>query len=282
MKADLHVHSTASDGTLSPSQLIALALRRGVDVLAIADHDSVSGLSEAFAAAQNTPLTLIPAVELSASADDYDVHILAYYVDPSSAPLLEELRLLRAGRERRAAQIVEALRAGGIPVTMEHVLAFSSGGAVGRSHIARALVSTGHAESIASAFEFYIGRGRDYYRSKPSRTPEEVVSSVRALGAIPVLAHPGVTAADELIPSMVASGLLGIEAYHADHTSEQRNRYERMAADFGLITTGGTDYHGPLAHNPQLGSVDVPEASVRALLRLDPGARSGTAVVAPA
>ena len=281
MKADLHVHSTASDGTLSPSQLIALALRRGVDVLAIADHDSVSGLAEASAAAQGTPLTLIPAVELSASLDDYDVHILAYYVDSTSAPLLEELRLLRIDRERRATQIVDALRAGGIAVTMDQVLSFSSGGAVGRSHVARALVSTGHADSIASAFERYIGRGRDYYRAKPSRTPEEVVASVRAQGAIPVLAHPGVTAADELIPSMVASGLLGIEAYHADHTPEQRARYERMAADLGLIATGGTDYHGPLAHNPELGSVDVPEASVRALLRLGPVSGTSTALVRP-
>jgi predicted metal-dependent phosphoesterase TrpH len=272
MKADLHVHSTASDGTLSPSELVALALDSGIDVLAITDHDSVSGLAEAQAAAGGTSLTLVPAVELSAAIDGYDVHVLAYHVDPDSPVLLEELRSLRQDRRRRAGQIVRALQSGGIPVTMDKVLACSSGGSVGRSHIARALVSAGHADTIAAAFERYLGRGREYYRAKRSRTPAEVIASIRALGAVPVLAHPGVTAADELIPTMVASGLLGIEAYHADHTPAQRDHYARMAADLGLIITGGSDYHGPRAHNPQLGTVDVPEECVRALLRLGPDA----------
>jgi 3',5'-nucleoside bisphosphate phosphatase len=270
MKADLHVHSTASDGALSPSELVSLALSRGVDVLAIADHDSVSGLPEALRALEGSILTLVPAVELSAAVDGFDVHLLAYYIDPHSSELHEELVLLRSEREHRAEAIVHALRKDGIPITMEHVLTFSDGGAVGRSHIARALVSSGHADTIAAAFERYIGRGRPYYRAKRSHTPEEVISMVRASGAIPVLAHPGVTRADALIPAMVDSGLLGIEAYHADHTPEQRARYAHMADDLGLITTGGTDYHGPQAHNPELGSVEVPEASVHALLRLDP------------
>ena len=274
MKADLHVHSTASDGTLRPSQLVDLALSLGVDILAIADHDSVSGLSEALGASASTSLTLVPAVELSAAVDGYDVHVLAYHVDPSSPRLLAELVTLRQDRMQRAEEIVRALRAGGVSVTMDHVLAFSDGGAVGRSHIARALVSSGHAESVASAFARYIGRGREFYRAKPSRTPIEVVDLIRSFGAVPVLAHPGVTAADELIPEMVASGLLGIEAYHADHSPEQRERYARMAEDLGLITTGGTDYHGPQAHNPQLGSVEVPDASIKALLRLGPSAQA--------
>jgi predicted metal-dependent phosphoesterase TrpH len=272
MKADLHVHSTASDGTLSPTELVTLALERGVDVLAIADHDSVSGLSEAVSACENTPLTLIPAVELSATKDDYDVHILAYHVDPSSQAMLKELGELRLDRERRARLIVAALNEDGIPVSMEDVLDLSSGGAVGRSHIARALVGIGYSDSVRSAFDRLIGRDRKYYRAKHARTPNEVVAFIRRLGAVPVVAHPGVTLADELIPGMVASGLLGIEAYHADHTDEQRVHYARLAADLGLITTGGTDYHGPQAHNPELGSVDVPEESVRALLRLAPHA----------
>jgi predicted metal-dependent phosphoesterase TrpH len=268
MKADLHVHSTASDGTLSPTQLVALALRRGVDVLAIADHDSVSGLAEALSASAGTPLVLIPAVELSATQDGYDVHVLAYHLDPDSSLVCDELKALREDRHQRAERIVEALRADGITITMDDVLAFSDGGAVGRSHIARALVQGGHAESIPSAFEHYIGRGRDYYRPKRARTPAAVVSWIRSIGAVPVLAHPGVTAADDLISGMVAAGLMGIESHHADHTPEQRDRYARMALELGLLTTGGTDYHGPQAHNPELGSVHVPETSVRALLSL--------------
>jgi len=270
MKADLHVHSTASDGTLRPSELVSLALRRGVDVLAIADHDSVSGLAEAIPAAQEAGLTLIPAVELSAASDGYDVHILAYHVDPRSSVLLDQLRILRLEREQRAEEIVSALRSAGISITMDSVLGFSDGGSVGRSHIARALVSLGHAESIPAAFEGFIGRGCDFYRAKPSRTPEQVIHSILELGAVPVVAHPGVTSADELILPMVAAGLMGIEAYHADHTPQQRATYARMADELGLIATGGTDYHGPLAHNPELGSVDVPEASVMTLLRLGP------------
>jgi predicted metal-dependent phosphoesterase TrpH len=270
MKADLHVHSTASDGTLSPTELVSLALDAGLDVLAIADHDSVSGLAEARAAAQGTPLTLVPAVELSAAVDGYDVHILAYYVDPESPVLAEELSLLRQNRERRAQAIVSALQAGNIPVTMDDVFRYSAGGAVGRSHIARALVDGGHSDDIASAFGRYIGRDREYYRAKDTRTPTEVITFVRKLGAIPVLAHPGVTSSDELIPSMVTSGLLGIEAYHADHSPEQQAAYAHMAEELGLLVTGGTDYHGPLAHNPLLGSVDVPQDAIRALLECDP------------
>jgi 3',5'-nucleoside bisphosphate phosphatase len=278
MKADLHVHSTASDGTLTPSEIVSCALTRGVDVLAIADHDSVSGLPEALRALEGTVLTLVPAVELSAASEGFDVHLLAYYVDPHSSELQEVLELLRSEREHRAEAIVCALRKDGIPITMDHVLTFSDGGAVGRSHIARALVSSGHADTIPAAFERYIGRGRPYYRSKRSHSPEEVISMVRAFGAVPVLAHPGVTHADALIPSMIDSGLLGIEAYHADHSPKQRVHYAHMADDLGLITTGGTDYHGPQAHNPELGSVDVPEASVRALLRLDPRVGGGSRV----
>ena len=131
----------------------------------------------------------------------------------------------------------------------------------------------GHSDSIAGAFQTYIGRGREFYRAKDTRTPSEVIAFVRRLGAIPVVAHPGVTDADVLIPSMVESGLLGIEAYHADHTAEQRAKYAKMAADGGLLATGGTDYHGPQAHNPELGSEHVPEECVRALLQPGTGHR---------
>jgi predicted metal-dependent phosphoesterase TrpH len=270
MKADLHVHSTASDGTLRPTELVALALRKDVDVLAIADHDSVSGLGEAAIACRNTRLTLVTAVELSAVVDGYDVHILAYHVDPQSPELLEELHTLRTYRQQRAEEIITALRADGVDVTMNEVLELSDGGAVGRSHIARALVRGGHSATVAEAFQRYIGRGQPYYRAKRASTPAQVIAAVRGLGAVPVMAHPGITCADALIPQMVACGLLGIEAYHADHSPEQRAHYARLADDLGLITTGGTDYHGPAAHNPELGSVEVPEASVRALLRLAP------------
>jgi predicted metal-dependent phosphoesterase TrpH len=262
----LHVHSTASDGTVSPRELVKIALANGVDVLAIADHDSVEGLSEAFDAAENTGLTIIPAVELSSVSHGVDVHVLAYFVDPQDASLASVLSQLRAARRRRADSMVAALSQAGYSVTIDDVLALSDGGAVGRSHVARALVGSGDAESVSDAFQRLIGRGMPFYVPKESTSPEAVVEIIRSLGAVPVLAHPGVTGIDAEIPELVAAGLLGIEAYHADHTPQQRQEYAELAAQLGLLVTGGTDFHGSYAHNPDVGSVHVPETAVLALL----------------
>ncbi|MDO8915238.1 MAG: PHP domain-containing protein [Coriobacteriia bacterium] len=266
MKADLHVHSTASDGSLAPSALVAMALERGLDVLAIADHDSVEGLAEALAAARGTALKLIPAVELSASDGGHDVHVLAYFVDHTDARLLEHLADLRVSRLRRAGSMVAALCGAGYDVSIDAVLELSGGGAVGRSHVAAALVDAGHAESVSEAFRTLIGRGRPFYVSKDARPPRDVIATIVAAGGLPVIAHPGVTRADELLPGLVASGLRGIEAFHADHTPQQRSHYAAIARQRGLLVTGGSDYHGPGGPNPALGSVDVPSEAVEALL----------------
>jgi 3',5'-nucleoside bisphosphate phosphatase len=143
---------------------------------------------------------------------------------------------------------------------------------MGRSHVAKALVARGHAETVPDAFTRLIGRGRPCYIAKDAATAHEVISTIRRLGAVPVLAHPGITRVDDLLGEMVASGLLGIEAYHADHSAEQRARYATLAADLGLIATGGTDYHGPEALNPEIGAVDVPNDQVRRLIALGPKA----------
>ncbi len=271
MRADLHTHTTASDGTVTPSGLVALALDRRLDVLAITDHDSVEGLSEARDACQACGLELIAACELSAVEDGLDVHILAYWVDPTDPALLDHLADLRAARFRRAEAMVGALVDAGFGVTLDDVLALSDGGAVGRSHVARALVHAGHAEDVADAFKRFIGRGRPFYVPKDSRSPIDVVRTIRDVGAVPVLAHPGVTQADALIPGLVAAGLQGIEAYHADHNPEQQLSYAALADELGLLATGGTDYHGPHSPNPDLGSVTIPDECVSALLALRPG-----------
>jgi len=142
----------------------------------------------------------------------------------------------------------------------------SDGGAVGRSHVARALVDSGQAADIKDAFTRLIGRGRPYYVAKDARTPAEAIAIIREAGGVAVLAHPGVNGLDDLIGELLDEGLGGIEAYHADHTPEQRVRYAEMARKAGVLATGGTDYHGPAAPNPQLGSVLVPVEAVRALL----------------
>ncbi len=220
MKADLHVHSTASDGTLRPADLVALALQRGLSVLAIADHDSVEGLPEAMGAAADTSLALIPAVELSSvTPDGDDVHMLGYFIRADDAHLLRHLADLRSARLSRAESMVGALNAAGYRVTLDDVLALSEGGAVGRSHVARALVAAGHAESVADAFKRLIGRGRPFYVAKDVRSPQDAIRCIREAGGLAVVAHPGVSRLEHLIPELADAGLAGIEAYHADHSA---------------------------------------------------------------
>jgi predicted metal-dependent phosphoesterase TrpH len=266
MKADLHVHSTASDGLLGPVELVSLARERHIDVLAITDHDSVEAIDVALTAAVGTGLTLVPAVELSATRDGRDVHVLAYFVDHTDPVLLARLRDLRDARLRRAERMVEALDDAGYHLELDDVLELSDGGAVGRSHVAQALVRAGHATSVPDAFTRLIGRGRPFYVAKDTRPAAEVVGAMAAAGALPVLAHPGVSDCGDLVEPLVAHGLRGVEAYHADHTDAQRAGYAALAERLGLLVTGGTDFHGPGAPNPDLGAVDVPPQAIEALL----------------
>lgn len=266
MKADLHVHSTASDGTLAPAAVVERAHANGVSVLALADHDSVAGVPEAREQAATLGIRLVEACELSAVSGTCDVHILAYFVDPENAELLRLLEALRNGRHERAEAMVAALSAAGYSVSIDDVLDIACGGSLGRSHVARALVKAGHASTVKEAFENLIGRGRPFYVPKHSAAPSEVIAKIRSLGAIPVLSHPGVTGADPLLNEMIDAGLLGVEAYHADHTAEQVAHYASLAERNGLIVTGGSDFHGPGAPNPDIGAGGVPEQFVVELL----------------
>lgn len=266
MKADLHVHSTASDGTLTPAELVTHARGQGVDVLAIADHDSVQGLPDAFQAAEEADILLVPAVELSAVVGIHDVHVLGYFIDHTDAQLAGHLRDLREARMRRAQTMIEALADAGYEMSMADIAAIADGGTIGRSHVARALVVAGHASSVRDAFERLIGRDKPFYVSKDVRPPAEVVEMIVSSGGLAVVAHPGVSRIDDIIDELVDAGLGGIEAYHADHTPEQRARYAALAAQRGLLVTGGSDYHGPNAPNPEVGSVDLPKQAVQALL----------------
>lgn len=242
------------------------AKQNSVAVLAVTDHDTVDGLAEARATAVITGLTLIDAVEFSSARGERDAHILAYFVDPDDAALSDQLVGLREARLTRAREMVESLSRGGYPVDLDRVLFISAGGTVGRSHVARALVDAGVVNSTGQAFQLLIGRGRPFYVAKRSPSPEDVVRSIRDLNAIPVLAHPGVTAVDDLIGPMVDAGLLGIEAYHADHTPAQKDYYAQMAETLGLLVTGGSDFHGLDAPNADVGSAPVPDEAVERLL----------------
>lgn len=267
MRADLHVHSTASDGSLHPAALVDLALKAGLTHLAITDHDSVGGLNRALSEAKKTGLTLIPGVELSAlEPDGTDVHVLGYRVDPTDVRFQDVLSDLRSARLERAAMMIDSLRDGGFSISLDEVLAHTHGGAVGRSHVAKALVDAGHVASVASAFDRLIGRDRPHYIPKCSHTAREAIQVIHEAGGLAVIAHPGVNDLAGLVTELSREGLDGVEAYHADHTPAQRDFFAELARECGLICSGGSDFHAQDGPNPPLGSVEYPLAAFEIFL----------------
>lgn len=265
---DLHTHSTASDGMLPPARLVALAIERGLRVLALTDHDTVDGVPEAAAAAEAAGLCFIPGVELSTHVEVGEVHMLGYRIDPANPTLREALARFREAREGRAAGMVARLTAAGAPIRLERVLALADGGSIGRPHVARALVEAGHASSIGDAFERWLVRGRPGYVERYKLTPFDAVRLIREVGGLPVLAHPH--SADNLaalLPDLIDAGMVGLECYYGDYDEARRDEYLALARRYDLIPTGGTDFHGTgTAHRRPLGGVHVPMASVDALL----------------
>ncbi len=265
MRIDLHTHTTASDGLLPPADLVALARRHGVQVLAVADHDTTDGVDPAMEAGVRLGVEVIPAVEINTDTDAGDVHVLGYYVHHRQRWFQEFLRRLRDGRERRAERMVEKLNALGIPLEMARVRALAEG-AVGRPHVARALVEAGVVATTEEAFQKYIGRSGPAYVERASVSPPQAVQIIRRAGGIPVLAHPGWGVPDDLIRDLAAAGLEGLEVYYPDHTPAMVEHYLALARDLGLLVTGGTDFHGgDLATRTPPGSQYVPREVVERL-----------------
>lgn len=265
MTIDLHVHTTASDGLVTPAGIVAQALDVGLRVISITDHDSVAGIDEARKAAHGTPLEVITGVELSVQAvDGADAHILGYFLDHEEPALLTALARLREARFDRATEMVARLRAAGHAVSLDEVLGYARGGAVGRVHVARALVSAGSVDAIEQAFALLIGRGGPFYVRKALFLPRQALDVIHGAGGVAILAHPGVSGEGPLI-GLIAEGLDGIEAYHAEHTPSQRDHFASVARRFGLVTTGGSDFHGPALRSAALGSGACPSSAVEAL-----------------
>lgn len=242
---DLHLHTTASDGRLSPRQLVDLAVSRGLRIIAITDHDTTDGLPAAFEAARAYPdLTLIPGVELSTDVPGGEIHVLGYFVDranPEFESFLSQMRDSRVGRGRR---MVDKLAALGLPVPWERVLELAQGGSVGRPHVAQAMVEQGHVTSIQEAFNKYIGRNGPAYAEREKLTPVEAVRFLRRTGALPVIAHPGeVEDLDNVLPELKGAGMVGMEVHYNDYPPDKVERLARAAETHGLLPCGGTDYH---------------------------------------
>jgi len=248
-RIDLHAHTTASDGSLSPEDLVRHAKRQGVSALAVTDHDTVAGLSRALAEGERLGVEIIPGIEISCLYEDVELHILGYFINKEE-PLLEHtLATYRASREDRNPRIVQRLRELGCELTYEEVKAFAGAAIIGRPHIAQVLLHKGYVKSVAEAFDRFLGDGGPAYVARVLPTPAEAIGLIRQAGGVPVLAHPVYTSRlkepfDQVCATLKAFGLLGLETIYSSHTQQQTDRYRTVAREQGLLVTGGSDFHG--------------------------------------
>ena len=261
---DLHTHTTCSDGTLTPRQLVAEAIRRGVRVLAITDHDSTDGLADAIAAAR-PPLTIVPGIEINCDVEGAEIHVLGYYMAYDTTGFQDFCRQQRVERRDRVVRTAERLAALGLPIDVERVFALVQEGSAGRPHIARVMVERGYVKTVREAFDRYLASGKPAHVPRTRVTPADAVRLLRRARGVPVLAHPGLADRDELIPGLVEAGLMGIECYYPEHSPAQRGAYAELCRRYGLVATGGSDFHGPSVRAGHLGHPTVPLAAWEAL-----------------
>ncbi len=267
---DLHLHSTASDGSLRPAELVAKAASLGLGYIALTDHDTVAGLPEAIEAARQYPeLTLLPGVELSTDTDTGETHVLGYFIDTRDAAFLAALERFRDSREGRGERMVARLNALGVNITWERVKEIAGEAAVGRPHIALAMLEKGYIEKFEDAFHGYIEQGGPAYAEREKLTPVEAVRLIAAAGGLPVLAHPVTTGDPEgTVKALVPAGLVGLEVYYHENTPEDTEAMLALAARHGLIATGGSDFHGEATAGGALGGTEVPVAAAERLISL--------------
>lgn len=263
--ADLHLHTNRSDGRLSPTELVRCAHGTGVRVLAVADHDTTDGVEEAIAEATRLGLRCLPAVEVGVQCLGADIHLLGYFADPRDPPLQALLAGLRRAREERFRAMVGRLRLLGFPITHAQVRgSVAPGGPVGRPHLAAWLVEHGWVTGLEEAFGWYLGAGGPAYLPNRTPTPEAVLRVLLASGVVPVLAHPGIPPSEAVFERFLAAGLMGLEVHHPRHDSATTARLRALAAERGLLETGGSDYHGYGRDLPP-GSVRAPAGAVARL-----------------
>jgi predicted metal-dependent phosphoesterase TrpH len=264
---DLHTHSNVSDGLLTPTELIREADRRGLRVLALTDHETVAGLAEAEVAAADVGIEFIPGVELNTDVDRHEVHILGYHVDRNDAALVAALAHLEDQRVERIERMVRHLDEIGKPVDLDRVRELAGPGTIGRPHVARAMIERGYVGSVSEAFERYLASGRPGFVPRRPNDPEAAVRLIRRNGAVPVLAHPLTTGdVETILQRLTQAGLLGLEAYYGEYDEAVQLELRATADRWGLIATGGSDYHGEgFRHGRDLGGPAVPMEAVERL-----------------
>ncbi|BBD08808.1 PHP domain-containing protein [Desulfovibrio ferrophilus] len=271
---DLHTHSTISDGTLTPTELVALGKRSGLRALALTDHDITDGLPEALAAGVEHDLEIIPGCELAVDSATGFMHILGLFLPPNPVQLNAKLEWLRERRASRNTRICDKLQSLGLDVTYERVLEIAGDGTVGRPHIAKAIIEAGGADSVQNAFDVYIGDSGRAYLPKDKLTPEEAIPLLKKEGATVILAHPYTLKLDgepeaRRIKDLKEMGLDGIEVIYTEHTRTMTEKYGKLVKDLDLLASGGSDFHGTVKPDISLGKgrggLHVPYALLEAM-----------------
>lgn len=255
---DLHVHTTASDGSLPPAAVVALAREAGLAAIAITDHDTVAGVAEAVASGEREGVEVLPGLEVSAELSGGTMHILGYSLDATDAALLDGLRRFQDNRNERNPRILARLADLGMPVRLEDVAAHAGGEVVGRPHIAQAMLDAGYVRSVEEAFDRYLARGSSAYVERRRAQPEEAVRLIRDAGGLAVLAHPKQLRRTwrqtrDITARLADCGLEGLEVYHPDHSADESSTYRLLAESLGLVVVGGTDFHGHARQSIRLG-----------------------------
>ncbi|MDQ7096075.1 PHP domain-containing protein [Desulfosporosinus sp. PR] len=243
-EVDLHCHTTASDGTLSPTELVCSAAALGLKGIGITDHDTIQGWQEAEEAGRTSRIVVVKGIELNTDWHSREVHILGYELDGSSAYLNSRLKSLRNAREQRMLEILERFNRLGIRITFQEVQRYAQGESIGRPHVALVLVERGYVGSVKEAFDRYLKRGAPAYVPRYKLTSEEGIALIRESGGVAVLAHPGAHHLEEGIPAWIDAGLQGIEVSHSEHNHEDEQKYRALAQKYNLLMTGGSDFHG--------------------------------------
>ena len=268
---DLHCHSTFSDGSLTPEELIQEAKRSGITGLALTDHDTTAGVPRFVAAANDVGIRPVAGVEISADFKGGTMHMLGYLLDPAAVELNDRLKWMRDGRETRNAEILKKLQALGLSITWEEVASYAGEDVVGRPHFAQALLAKAYVSDKNEAFDKYLGKGKAAYVDRCRLTAEDAVLLIRSAGGVPVLAHPftlnlGADALDKLLGELRAKGLGGMETYYSEHTREMEQLYLKLGAKHDLVPTGGSDFHGAMTPDIKLGrgfgSLKVPADTI--------------------
>ena len=270
-KVDLHIHSTASDGRLTPAEIVNKSAEIGLTTIAIADHDSSDGIVPALITAKAYPqLKVIPCVEISTDVPNGEVHILGYFIDYTDHKLAVALEGMRNSRRKRALGMIAKLGNLGMHIDWERVQEIAGSGSIGRPHIAQAMLEKGYIATLKEAFTEYIGRDRPAYVERGKMTPVEAVELILQANGLPVLAHPfTVNDPETMVIELKAAGLVGIEAYYKDYTVDEINELVNLADRHNLIATGGSDYHGlDTSAETMIGGADVPIESAEQLIAL--------------